>query len=337
MSSDAAARVLEAREALATAWTHPEPVQVHVSTALQRLFPESALFIARWKLPECRVSSWYGTFPSQRLVDTPWIAGGKIYQGIRPSRLTSTPNRVVHPHVLESSFPEHYALFRRCFLDPLDLTEQLRVHLIHGGHHLAHVGLLYQRGGRPFQDQDVQALQALIPTMLHLIPLRLAVEAHFTSATGLDVVLESLPTPAFLVSEDGWILLANRTARGLWQSWPEWLPRGHGDWQDSLPPWVHPTLVRFRDGQHAWLLCPDLGKIEPDQAHHTPWAREWRLPPRLATVARLVAHGRSDKEIATELGLSWSTVRTYVHQVLTHAEVHSRGELAHLIHLMEAG
>lgn len=58
-----------------------------------------------------------------------------------------------------------------------------------------------------------------------------------------------------------------------------------------------------------------------------PWAARWRLAPRHARVAALVMRGLSDKEIARETGLSFTTVRTYVKAVLRAAGVHNRVEL----------
>lgn len=50
------------------------------------------------------------------------------------------------------------------------------------------------------------------------------------------------------------------------------------------------------------------------------------LAPRYARVAELLLLGLSDKEIASQLALSYNTVRTYVRVVLDRAAVHSRAE-----------
>jgi len=67
-------------------------------------------------------------------------------------------------------------------------------------------------------------------------------------------------------------------------------------------------------------------------AHRTTWARRWKLPPRLARVAAEMARGRSDKEIADVLGLSFNTVRTYGRQLYRAAGVHSRAALLRAMH-----
>jgi DNA-binding NarL/FixJ family response regulator len=52
------------------------------------------------------------------------------------------------------------------------------------------------------------------------------------------------------------------------------------------------------------------------------------LPPSLARVADHVVRGASDKEIATELGASISTIRTYVRRIYERLGVRSRVQLA---------
>lgn len=52
------------------------------------------------------------------------------------------------------------------------------------------------------------------------------------------------------------------------------------------------------------------------------------LPPALARVAELLASGLSDKEIADRVGLSLSTVRTYVARVYDRLGVHGRTQIS---------
>jgi DNA-binding NarL/FixJ family response regulator len=53
------------------------------------------------------------------------------------------------------------------------------------------------------------------------------------------------------------------------------------------------------------------------------------LPPRLAKIAALVIHGLTDKQISQRVGLTFSTVRTYVRQIYRRMGVHSRVGLVH--------
>ncbi len=56
-----------------------------------------------------------------------------------------------------------------------------------------------------------------------------------------------------------------------------------------------------------------------------------QLPPRLARVAREIARGKSDKEIALALALSHRTVRTYVVQLLRRLGLNNRTQVAILL------
>jgi DNA-binding NarL/FixJ family response regulator len=53
------------------------------------------------------------------------------------------------------------------------------------------------------------------------------------------------------------------------------------------------------------------------------------LPPRLAKIATLVIEGLTDKQISQRVGLTFSTVRTYVRQIYRRMGVHSRVGLVH--------
>ncbi len=84
-----------------------------------------------------------------------------------------------------------------------------------------------------------------------------------------------------------------------------------------------PPLATFSsDGQTYLLRCPPRS---PDAAPLS----EHALPPRLAKVASLVIGGLTDKKIAQRLGLTFSTVRTYVRQIYRRMGVHNRVALVH--------
>jgi len=54
------------------------------------------------------------------------------------------------------------------------------------------------------------------------------------------------------------------------------------------------------------------------------------LTPRERQVARLLERRYSNKEIATELGIEFGTVKNHVHSVLTKLHLHNRWEVPHL-------
>ncbi|MBL9104046.1 MAG: helix-turn-helix transcriptional regulator [Myxococcales bacterium] len=79
-----------------------------------------------------------------------------------------------------------------------------------------------------------------------------------------------------------------------------------------------PLLAVFRtpDGQTFMLRRPAWAV---DASTPAP-----ALPPRLAKIAALVIDGLTDKQISQRVGLTFSTVRTYVRQIYRRMGVHSR-------------
>lgn len=51
-----------------------------------------------------------------------------------------------------------------------------------------------------------------------------------------------------------------------------------------------------------------------------------KISPRQAQILELIASGRSDKEVAAVLGLSYRTVRTHLERLYARLGVHSRAE-----------
>ncbi|MBL9100878.1 MAG: response regulator transcription factor [Myxococcales bacterium] len=84
-----------------------------------------------------------------------------------------------------------------------------------------------------------------------------------------------------------------------------------------------PSLAVFQtpDGQNFMLRRPTsaVDSLPPAAA----------LPPRVGKIARLVIDGLTDKQIAQRVGLTFSTVRTYVRQIYRRVGVHSRVGLVH--------
>ncbi len=61
-------------------------------------------------------------------------------------------------------------------------------------------------------------------------------------------------------------------------------------------------------------------------------SKRFELTPRQASVARLVADGLTNEEIAQQLGISRFTARNHVEQVLEKLDVSSRARVAALVH-----
>lgn len=139
------------------------------------------------------------------------------------------------------------------------------------------------------------------------------------------------------------------------------------DVRDQLPLIKAPTLVmhrrddraiRFELGQDMAARIPDASFVALDGANHPPWLgdanavvhavlrflgdptpssldRHGSLSAREVDVLRLVAQGKSDQEIATELVLSAHTVHRHVANIRAKLGVSSRGAAA--AHAVRAG
>ena len=75
------------------------------------------------------------------------------------------------------------------------------------------------------------------------------------------------------------------------------------------------------------LLASDADAGEPVPGARDRWTAEWCLSPREQEVARLVARGFRNAEIASILRLSSNTVRNYIVSVFRKADVSNRAEL----------
>lgn len=89
----------------------------------------------------------------------------------------------------------------------------------------------------------------------------------------------------------------------------------------SVKDWPSLAILRTPDGQTFALRRPGWVR---DAAPPAP-----ALPPRLTKIAALVIDGMTDKQIAQRVGLTFSTVRTYVRQIYRRMGVHSRVGLVH--------
>jgi hypothetical protein len=138
---------------------------------------------------------------------------------------------------------------------------------------------------------------------------------------GVDLkrFVDSLPSPAFVLTEQGQVVHANPRARASYEVFPSWLEELTLDGSETasceravLSPvelgekrlWV--VLPRERPARVAASAAPALGSPPESSAHVLK-----ELSPTLREIARLVAAGLSDREIAAETGRPYSTVRTY--------------------------
>lgn len=135
-------------------------------------------------------------------------------------------------------------------------------------------------------------------------------------------LIDGLPLPAYLCTAYGVVLHENPTARAA---------------HPKPPPWLVPTC-RFRRsserhsvrglviGGRRCLFVVDCAGLERARAERET-VSDFKLPPRMAELARHLAEGLSDSEIAAETGLTYRTVRTYVRRLYARLGVHSRAQL----------
>ncbi len=136
-------------------------------------------------------------------------------------------------------------------------------------------------------------------------------------ASTLTEILQGYHRPAVALTADGTIVCSNSAAMRVIDRQPgddaaKDMARNPSEW---------PRRAAFQaDGLTLYLAIPDktVDLAVPELKS---------IPPRLARIARLVIAGCTDRQIATQTGLTFSTVRTYVRQIYRHLNVHTRVEL----------
>jgi DNA-binding CsgD family transcriptional regulator len=132
----------------------------------------------------------------------------------------------------------------------------------------------------------------------------------------LTELLQGYRRPAIAITDKGSIVCSSPAATRIVNRQPdESIPADPSGW---------PRRAAFQaDGVTLYLVMPDkaLDVSLPDPQH---------IPPRLAKIARLVISGCTDKQIASQTGLTFATVRTYVRQIYRRLKVHTRVELVNL-------
>jgi DNA-binding CsgD family transcriptional regulator len=96
----------------------------------------------------------------------------------------------------------------------------------------------------------------------------------------------------------------------------------HGD-RIQIGPAVLCVVISDADAPLA-AMAPANAPMAADEAHPSLSAREWE-------VARCVAQGLTNAEIAKVLGVSRRTVATHLERIYERLQIHSRAALAHLV------
>lgn len=282
-------------------------------------------------------------------------------EGVRPgsasfSRITS---EAAHRHVREL-LDTSALLFDPLLVDPFDrnqprsLRELISAGKVPAGASAALAGLTRRRLGEAYGEQ-LRVLLAEGPTLLawfggvsddpaafgrrerailnKLIPLmrrRFEVEMRLERAplhsAALEVALDALVEPAFVVDVRGTPVLMNVGARQLWMS-------ARLDTAQSLGEALRGDGSRFRLNPISanglprhWLLIRRAAGLEATA--RAAWAaKSWALTMREREVLEKVADGKTNATIGRELGCALRTVELHLTHVMTKARVSNRASL----------
>jgi hypothetical protein len=199
-------------------------------------------------------------------------------------------------------------------LSHIGLVHQLRVVSYDERRLAGYFGLYLPPGEPAFTVAEHAALHALVPALRRWLFTARAVGIHPFDDTGLTAALELNDKPCYLVREDATVVFANAVARTLPfdRGRKERLLRAEG---------AHTVRLPFR-GASLRLVALRGG---PSGASHG-WGGP-PLPPSLARVAGGLGRGLGDKEIAAELSIPLTTVRTYTSRILKRFGLTSRRQL----------
>jgi DNA-binding CsgD family transcriptional regulator len=186
------------------------------------------------------------------------------------------------------------------------------------------------------QDEKVterqhQLLLALVPTLRNRLFLEESLRNAPLNSAGLDVALDWLGTPSFLLDRLGRVLRAN--AQGRFE-----LSRDAHLVDRLLCAITAParnveftvTAVKAPGLPDHYLVRQRAGHASP-QAHASAAAEYWSLTPRQGDVLQHVAVGATNKAAAAALGIAEKTVEVHLSAIFARVGVTNRSELIALV------
>ena len=203
------------------------------------------------------------------------------------------------------------------------VSQQLRVLVCDGPSLLAWFG---GYRSEPFTQRDRRVLGALVPSVRRRLMLERTLASAGLTHAALEVALEAIGAPTFLLAAGGAPVLANAAGRAALDTEPVALrakltraARSRQDEEFRVFPVDSP-------GSPRRFLA--IGKATPSaRVHVQNAARLWGLSRRQADVLTWVLEGASNARIGAELGIADRTVETHVTAILERAQVDSRAEL----------
>ncbi|MCO4746432.1 MAG: response regulator transcription factor [Proteobacteria bacterium] len=151
-------------------------------------------------------------------------------------------------------------------------------------------------------------------------------ERPLPSPGPLGPAIDMFEEPAFLVARGGAMVYANGAARKTYDGAPAWLPAAVANSESVVTQLCRVQRVEGVGGS-LYLVVP-FAELQPAVPADPRASIE--LPPSLDSIARLLAQGLTDKEIAQRSERSLATVRTYVTRIYRKVGVNSRGEFIRL-------
>jgi DNA-binding CsgD family transcriptional regulator len=208
----------------------------------------------------------------------------------------------------------------------VQVSEQLRVLVCEGASLLAWFGGFRDVRADPYTQRDRRVLGAMVPSLRRRLVLERTIGSAGTTQAALEIALEAIAAPAFLLTSAGAPVLANASGHAALDASPTALGTKLRDAVRS------PRCDEFRvipvesPGSPPHYLA--VGRVEPRvRAMVHDAARRWGLSSRQTDVLRWIVEGASNARVGAELRIAQRTVETHVTAILQRAQVGSRAEL----------
>jgi DNA-binding CsgD family transcriptional regulator len=204
----------------------------------------------------------------------------------------------------------------------------LRALICHGGTMLGWVGGCSEQAPT---ERQINLLQRLVPALRNRLLLEECMRSAPLYSVGLDVVMDELGNPAYLVNHRGEVRLANAQGKAELDLDEEL--------RDRLRKMVEGTTgdVEFVTTKVVSPGLPEHYLVRQQSPSRCPLSlvrcagRHWALTPRQSQVLALLAQGTTNKSIAAALGISLKTVEVHVSSILRKAGAANRSELVSMV------
>jgi len=316
-------------EELSCLWCGPQPYEALINV-VSRIIPDSEIDLVIPKDPEgLELATLVESEPKRRTRDS-WVKSGLV---VRHRPFDAELPCVVAYLFCTADFMgaidnEGFSLCKDLGLERTGLDIDSELVLCWGRHYVVGLGCACDGGDWPVSVEELDLLQSTVPRLVEVLHARQALDQGTIEPGTISLVADAIEQPAFIATMDGLVVHANAQANATYPRQPAWIGACCSESPgEKMPAWVKRVPIRVGE-MSFWLILPELLVTELDAAPMAPWARRWKLQPRHARVAALLMQGFSDKEIAVRLDLEFNTVRTYVKELFSLANVHSRRELA---------